>query len=617
MNMDRGQMYRFLFRSMAPAHRLPLALACLAMLGDALLTVLRPWPLKIVIDRVIPNSPKTIRVPFIGTWLSDMTIDRMWILYGACAATLLIAAGTGLLTYWYTRTLGEIAQHYVFDLRASLFAHMQRLSLRFHDRQRTGDLITRLTSDVQSVQDAIANSGIIMVTNAFLLSGMLVMMFWLNWEFALVALSVAPILYWSIARNTKHIRSSSRQARRSAGQLASLAQETLSSIRIVQGLAQEDQQDNRFATQSTISLRAYLDGVKYQAAVAPVVDLLAAVGLCLVMWFGATRVLSGQLTTGDVVIFFAYVTNLYGPMRALSKSANSSSKTMVSLERIVDVLATRSDVEDCATATPIRVSQGKIEFRNVSFAYPGSPRTLDDINLTINPGETLAIVGATGTGKSTLVSLVPRFYDPIEGSILIDGQDIRCGSVRSLRNQVSMVLQDSLLFNGTIRENIAFGRPEASDGEIAIAAQIANAHGFILGLPDGYDTIVAEGGTTLSGGQRQRISIARAVLRNSPILILDEPTSGLDAMAERAVVDALDAAAKGRTTLIIAHRLATVRFADRILVMDSGRIVELGSHQQLLDAQGLYARLYELQSLQPTCREKDPAGQSASNLLTL
>jgi ATP-binding cassette subfamily B protein len=590
-------MYQFLFRTMAPAHRLALGLACLAMLGDALLTVLRPWPLKIVIDRVIANTPKAIRVPFIGSWLNDVTSDRMAILYGACAATLLIAAGTGLLTYWYTRTMGDIAQHYVFDLRASLFAHMQRLSLRFHDRQRTGDLITRLTADSQSVQDAIANSGVILLTNAFLLSGMLVMMLWLNWQFALVALLVAPPLYWSISRNTRHIRSATRRARNSSGQLASLAQETLSSIRIVQGLAQEEQQDERFATQSTISLRAYLDGVKYQAAVAPVVDLLAAVGLCLVMWFGATRVMSGNLTTGDVVIFFAYVTNLYSPMRALSKSGNTSARTMVGVERILEVLNTRSDVEDRPRAPSIGIERGRIEFRNVSFQYAEGSRILDRINLVINAGETVAIVGATGTGKSTLVSLVPRLYDPSEGALLIDGQDVRHCTVRSLRGQISMVLQDALLFSGTIRDNISFGRPTACAEDIVAAARVANAHDFVEALPDGYDTVISERGTSLSGGQRQRISIARAILRNSPVLILDEPTSGLDAISERAVVDALGAAAKGRTTLIIAHRLATVRFADRIIAMDRGHIVESGTHRQLLEAQGLYARLFELQSL--------------------
>jgi len=291
------------------------------------------------------------------------------------------------------------------------------------------------------------------------------------------------------------------------------------------------------------------------------------------------------------------VTNLYSPMRALSKSANSSAKTIVSLERIVEILKLRSDVADEPSAVPLRITRGKIEFCNVSFAYPGGRRALDNINLVINPGETLAIVGATGAGKSTLVSLVPRFYDPVEGSILIDGQNVRGSLVRSLRGQISMVLQDSLLFRGTIRDNIAFGAPASSDAAIVAAAKTANAHDFIERLPEGYNTVIAEGGLTLSGGQRQRVSIARAVLRNSPILVLDEPTSGLDAIAERAVVEALGAASKGRTTLIIAHRLATLRFADRIVVMDAGQIVECGTHQQLSGVQGFYSRLFELQAI--------------------
>jgi ATP-binding cassette subfamily B protein len=600
-----------LFQTMSPTNRRRLAVAALAILGDALLTLLRPWPLKVVIDLVIPAHPRPIRLPFVGSWLSTLQLDRMTFLYGACAITLLIGIGTGLLTYWYTRTIGEVSQRFVFGLRTGLFAHLQRLSLRFHNRQQTGDLITRLTSDVQSIQDIIANNGIILFSNAFLLTGMIVVMFWLNWQFALVALSVAPLLFWSVFRNTGHIRRASRKARNSTGQLASLAQETLSSIHIVQALAQEDQQDRRFASQSEVSLEANLEGVRHQAAVAPIVDALAAAGLCLVMWFGAMQVLDGALTTGDVVVFFAYVTNLYSPMRALSKSANSYAKAMVGAERISEVLGTQSDVIEQPSAPLIAVTAGRIEFRDIAFAYPGGPDILSSIDLTIESGETVAIVGATGTGKSTLVSLVPRLYDPTRGSVRIDGQDVRDCSVQSLRSQISLVLQDSLLFSGTVRENIAFGCQTATIEEIITAARLANAHDFIENLSNGYDTLISERGTTLSGGQRQRISIARAALRNSPILILDEPTSGLDAISERAVVEALGRTAKGRTTLIIAHRLATVRFADRILVMDKGRIVEAGSHSDLLNAQGLYTKLFELQSLR-SVDEGEPDAAMAS-----
>lgn len=584
-----------------PLHFLPLLRpfrkqlfwAMLAMVSDASLTVFRPWPLKVVIDRVLSHRPT--RVPLLGGWLNGAGLDRTHILYGACGATLLIALSTGLLTYWYTHMLGDVGQRFVFALRCRLFDHLQRLSLRFHDTQRRGDLITRLTSDIQAIQDLIANGLIVLGSNAFLLIGMLVMMFWLNWQFAFVALGVAPLLFWTVFRYTHRIKVASREARVSTGLLASLAHETLASIRIVQGLAQEEQQNDRFQAQSENSLRSYLEGVRYQARVAPLVDVFAAIGLALVMWFGATQVIGGHITTGDMVVFFAYVTNLYSPMKALARLSYLTSKATVGGERIAEVMRVRSEVTDLPGARDVSQLTGEIEFRGVSFEYQSGQPVLFRINLRIVPGEIVAIVGATGAGKSTLVSLVPRLYDPSSGTVCIDGEDIRHYSVQSLRAQISLVLQDSLLFSGTIRENITFGCPGASDEEIVAAAVVANAAEFIDLLPDGYETVVAEGGTTLSGGQKQRIAIARAVLRASPILILDEPTSGMDAASERTVIDALKRAARGRTTLLIAHRLTTVRLADRIVVLEKGQITEDGSHRELLARAGKYAHLYALQ----------------------
>jgi ATP-binding cassette subfamily B protein len=585
-------------------HWVQLSLATLAMMLEAFLDVFRPWPLKVVIDRVLSQRPS--RVPFIHVWLDNAPFTRMQVLYGACGATIVIALLAGLLAYYYTQAMGSVGQHYVFGLRRDLFAHLQRLSLRFHDHQRTGDLTHRLMSDIKEIQDMIAGGIGSLATNICLLVGMLALMIWVNWKFALVSLCLSPFLFLTVFRYKRRIKAATRKARKSTGLLAALAQETLASIRIVQGLAQEDQIDERFQAQSENHHQASLELVRYQARVAPLVDTIAALGVTIVIWYGATRVLAGELTTGDIVLFFAYVSSMYSPMKSLARFSTDIDKTTVAAERIAEVMLIRSEVADRPGARKISHLAGGIEFRDVSFEYESGQPVLSRINLAIAPGEKVAIVGATGAGKSTLVSLIPRFYDPTRGEVRIDGQDIRNYALQSLREQISLVLQDSLLFNGSIRENIAFGCPGASDEQIFAAAVTANADEFIQRLPEGYETTVAERGTTLSGGQKQRIAIARAILRDAPILLLDEPTSSLDSTSEQVVMEALERAAQGRTTLIIAHRMSTVRLADRIVVLDRGRIVEEGPHFELLARNGRYAQFYHLQRMTEADRALSP-----------
>jgi len=572
-------------------YRRALAWGLAAVLADAALNLCKPWPLKIVIDRVLPPVPKAGHLPLIQSWLDRLALDRTTLLLAACAATILVAVGTGAATYAYKKILGRVGRAFAHDLRRDLFAHLQRLSLNFHDRHRTGDMITRLTSDVSTVQEAATETGVEAFKNILQCVTLFAVMFWMNWPFALVSLWVAPLLAWAAGRVRSRVRASARAARASNGQLASVAQETLSSIRIVQGLAQEDQQQERFQKHNRRSLDAYRQGIEHQARMAPLVDLLEAIGLAALMGFGAMQVMNGAASVGDLVVFFAYLNKLYTPMKSLSKGTVVLAKARAAAERIAALRDAKPDVADLPGAASAPRFAGAIEFRNVSFAYDEGRPALSGITLRILPGERVALVGPSGAGKSTLLSLVARLVDPTSGAVLLDGRDVRDYRLRSVREQVSLVLQESLLFSGTVRENVAFGRPSADDAAIVRACELAEADGFIRELPEGYDTELSERGSTLSGGQRQRLALARAILRDAPLLLLDEPTTGLDAPSEDLVLRALERACQGKTTLLVTHHPRCAQFVDRIVVIDRGGIVECGSRAEVLARGGFYARV--------------------------
>ena len=574
-------------------HAKALALATVAAVGAGIANLLEPWPLKIVLDHVLRSKPPT-------GWLSQFIrsaagADKMAALKFAAVAVLIIAAINAVCSYTQKFLTTKVGQWVLHDLRQKLYFHIQRLSLPYHDQKRTGDLISRVTSDIDAVQSFISSEMLDALINTLTLIGMVSVMFYINWRFTLIALSVAPPLAAVVYRYTRRIKKAAREVRKKEGEIVSVIQEVLSSIRVVKAFAREDYEQRRLEEQSLEAVEIALRARGLKAKLAPLVSMIVAVGTCLVLWFGARMVMDGSLLVGDLIIFISYLGKMYKPMQDLSKMTDAYSKAVVGYERIREVLDTYPEVTDVPGAITARRLKGEIEFGHVNFSYqPGRP-VLKDVNFKIEPGQVAALAGPTGAGKSTIISLIPRFYDPASGAVKIDGYDVRRFTQKSLRQQISFVLQETVLFHGPIWHNIAYGKPNATRAEILRAADLANANEFVEKMPEGYNTLVGERGVTLSGGQRQRIAIARAVIRNTPILILDEPSSGLDAGSEKLVFDALDRLMKGRTTIVIAHRLSTIRSADIIFVVKDGTIVERGTHEELLKSGGLYAELYELQ----------------------
>ncbi len=586
-------------------HWKALTVALAAVVGVTLTDVLAPWPLKIILDSLLHTN----KLPhFLSSFIAGVFgQDRFAILNFAVAAVAVIAIVGAISDFVETYMTNSVSQWVAHDLRRTLYNHIQRLSLTEYDKTRTGDLISRVTSDIESIQDFINSALFGILISALTLLGMMGIMFYLNWRFTLIALSVAPVLFLVVFFFTRRIKKSSRAVRKKESELLSVVEEVLTSVRVVKAFAREDYEERRFASRSRDNLETALQARSVKAKLSPLVEVIVALGTCLVLWYGARLALSNQLSISLLVVFLSYLGMMYKPMRDLSKMTDTVSKASVGFERIQEVLEIESRVRDLPGAQKAPKLKGKIEFENVSFSYKEDSPVLKDISFKIEPGQVAAVVGPSGTGKTTIISLIPRFYDPKSGQVKIDGKDVRQFTMKSLRDQISFVLQDTLLFRAPIWENIAYGKPQASRAEIIKAAEVANAHEFIEKMPEGYDTMLGERGVTLSGGQRQRIAIARAVIRDTPILVLDEPTTGLDAESETAVIEALERLMKNRTTVLIAHHLGTIQHADIIFVVKDSELVEQGSHEELLAKGGIYADLYKIQTSEVPAKPEETA----------
>jgi len=568
-----------------------LGLALLAVLGEGIAGLLEPWPLKIVFDTVSGSKP-------LPDWIRRMlpiaaTADRMTILEIAALTVIAIAAIEALCSYVEKYTTTEAGQWVMHDLRRMVYNHVQHLSLGYHTQKRTGDLISRITSDVDTIQNFIVSNLLGLIVDVLTLAGMAGVMFWLNWRFTLIALTVAPVLFavtWFFTRRSKQ---ASREVRQKEGEMASLMQEVLSAISVVKAFAREDYEQERLEKESAESVKLALHARSLKAKLAPAVGMVVAAGTALVLWYGGRLVVTGKLSAGSLIVFIWYLGKMYKPMQDFAKMTDSFTKAAVGYDRVREILETPAAVRDLPSAIVAPELRGAIEFDDVQFGYDAARPVLRDINLKAEAGHMTALVGPTGSGKTSLVALLARLYDPSRGAVLIDGADLRSVDVRSLRSQVAFVADDSFLFSASVAENIAYARPDASLEEIELAARRAQAHGFIEGLPDGYETRIGERGLTLSGGQRQRVAIARALLAEPRILILDDATSSVDARTEAAIKRGLREAMAGRTTFIVAHRMSTISLADEVVVMEGGRIIDQGTHNELVERCTLYAEIAE------------------------
>ena len=571
-----------------------ISLSAFALIAEVAMRLLEPWPLKIVIDGVLQARHSQNRAAvahFFWPQASASTLIAM-----AAVALVLCGALRALASYGSTVGLALVGNRVLTQVRGDLYRHLQALSLSFHNRSRGGEMIVRVIGDVGMLKDVTVSAMLPFLTNVLMVIGMIGVMFWMDWRLALLAMSVFPLFWARTSTLSRRLRQVSRDQRKREGAMAATAAESIGAIKVVQAMSLEGVFANAFSSQNSRSLRDGAKAARLEASLERTIDVLIAISSALVLWYGARLVLSGVLTAGGLVVFLSYLKNAFKPARDFAKYTGRLAKASAAGERVLELFEKMPELQDAPGAVKAPAFAGSVEFRDVTFAYEEGDAVLDHVSFTARAGERIALVGESGAGKSTIASLLLRLYDPASGTVLVDGRDLRGFTIDSVRSQLSVVLQDSVLFAASIRDNIAIGLADITHDQIEHSAQLANADAFIRALPEGYDTIVGERGVTLSSGQRQRIAIARAAVRPAPILILDEPTTGLDEENRSIVSEALERLAHGPTTLLITHDLALGATADRILFLEHGRIIESGSHAELMSVGGRYAELFTHQT---------------------